>query len=172
MEGYRAAICKAMLDLAQDDRRRFVGYNVKCGRAGGTLDGVPEYQLVETPVAENLMAGIAIGLSLTGYKPVLYFERMDFIMNAMDAIVNHLDKLDELSDGQFSPKIIIRCVVGNRDKPLFTGPTHTQNFSEAMRHLVRFRIIEADNVPMLEWAYRRSAPGTETVLIAEFKDLY
>jgi pyruvate/2-oxoglutarate/acetoin dehydrogenase E1 component len=41
----------------------FIGYNVKYGNAMGTLKNIPDSQKIETPVAENLMSGLAIGLS-------------------------------------------------------------------------------------------------------------
>jgi pyruvate/2-oxoglutarate/acetoin dehydrogenase E1 component len=52
----------------------FIGYNVGCGnKAGGTLKGVGYDNLYETPLAENLMAGIAIGMGIEGNKTVFYF---------------------------------------------------------------------------------------------------
>ena len=96
---YKEEITSAMDMLAADPRVRFVGYGVRYGgKAMGTLKNVPEAQLVETPVAENLMVGIAIGMALRGLRPVVFIERFDFIMNAMDAIVNHLEK-----DPNFGP---------------------------------------------------------------------
>jgi hypothetical protein len=71
----------------------FIGYNVARGDAMGTLKGIEENQKLETPVAENLMSGLAIGMSFEGFRPVLYFERHDFILVAMDAIVNHRGNL-------------------------------------------------------------------------------
>lgn len=126
--------------LACDPATRFVGYGLRHGRAMGTLASVPDEQIVETPVAENLMAGVAIGLALTGLKPVVYFERADFLLNALDAIVNHLDKAATLSRGVFKPAVILRITVGNREKPLFTGPPHVQDFFQPLNRMVTFPV--------------------------------
>src|SRR5438477_13169810 len=129
---YKEALTAAMDELARDPMIRFIGYGVSIGKAMGTLKNVPDSQLIEMPVAENLMVGFAIGLALKGLKPVVFIERFDFILNALDAVVNHLDKIGDISRGEFRPTIILRVVVGNRQKPLFTGETHTQDFSVAM----------------------------------------
>ncbi len=172
---YKDELTRSMTFLGQDPQTLYIGYNVACGsQANGTLSGVPKAQLIETPVAENLMVGVAIGLALQGFKPVVYFERYDFILNALDAIVNHLDKTGELSDYQFYPHIIIRVLVGATDSPLFSGPTHTQDFTRAMLRLVRFPIMElhcAENVyDTYIKAYNQL--GTCSTLIVEYRDKY
>ncbi len=176
---YKGELCSAMTALAADPLVRFIGYGIRIGKAGGTLKDVAESQLIETPVAENLMVGMAIGLALKGLKPVVFIERFDFILNALDAIVNHLDKLNDISRGEFNPCIILRVVVGNKEKPLFTGPTHCQDFSEAMRHLVNFpifRLTEPDPIQGHYAAALRSlskpyeAHRNSTMLV-EYKDL-
>ena len=57
------------------------------------------------------------------------------MMRAMDQLVNHLDKLPEISDGQFVPKVIIRTAVG-RSSPLDPGPQHKQDHTEAFRQML------------------------------------
>lgn len=172
---YKDSLKLAMETLAADPATVFIGYNVRHGsKANGTLVNVSEGQLIETPVAENLMAGMAIGMSLEGFKPVVYFERFDFITNALDAIVNHLDKLKTLSDGQFDPKVLIRVVVGNTKNPLFTGPTHTQDFTDAMRKLVSFPVVQL--VPgrsmTPEQAYTCALRSPWSTMLVEYKDHY
>ena len=136
-------LTQAMDLLAADPAVRFIGYGVKIGgRAAGTLNQVSDSQLIETPVAENLMVGLATGLSLAGLKPVVFIERMDFILNALDAIVNHLGAAARISCGRFYPAAIIRVVIGNKNKALFTGPTHTQDFTQAIKQMVDFPVIE------------------------------
>ena len=61
---YKSELTRSMDYLAEDPAVRFIGYGVKFGKAGGTLKNVPESQLVEMPVAENLMCGVAIGMAL------------------------------------------------------------------------------------------------------------
>jgi pyruvate/2-oxoglutarate/acetoin dehydrogenase E1 component len=170
---YKDALTQAMNHLALDPKRIFLGYNVRYGsKANGTLAQVPESQLFETPVAENLMMGLAIGLALEGFKPVVWYERFDFVLNAADAIVNHLDKLKQLSRGQFAPVVIIRANVGSSAKPLFTGVTHTQDFTDAFRHLVRFKVapLRCNEAVLAEFA--AAGASHESTLLVEYRDLY
>ena len=171
---YREQITAAMTALATDNRTRFIGYGLATGRAGGTLRDVPAEQIIETPVAENLMAGIAIGQSLAGNLPVLYFERFDFVLNAADALVNHLSAASEISRGQFSPAVIIRAVVGNRLKPLFTGKTHTQDLSHAFWKMLNFPLVRLNHdtniVSVFDAARTAQLRGISTMTV-EFKDM-
>lgn len=175
MNPYKESLTAAMLDLATDPLTRFIGYGVKIGgRAHGTLKDVPDAQLIETPVAENLMVGLAIGMSLAGLRPVVFIERFDFILNALDAIVNHLDKIETMSRGQFKPAVILRVVVGNTTKPFFTGATHTQDFTDSLRKLVKFPVwgMKMPEHVTREYAAARDRQrlGQSTMLI-EYKDL-
>ncbi len=173
-ESYKGELTDAMESLARDPLVRFVGYGVKIGgRAMGTLKNVSDSQLIEMPVAENLMVSFAIGLSLKGLKPVVFIERMDFILNALDAIVNHLDKIETLSHGEFKPTMILRIVVGNRQKPLFTGKTHTQDLTPALKSLVSFPVIPLHDASEIAFQYQAAHRhlGANSTALIEYKDL-
>lgn len=194
---YKESITAAMTELARDPLVRFVGYGMTRGGAMGTLKGARPEQIVEMPVAENLMTGAAIGMALCGLRPVVYFERADFLFCAADAIVNHLDKLGTISkrihhrehgghgekssvasvvksESEFSPGVILRVTIGNRNKPLFTGPTHTQNPARAFRALLEMPVRELiagdDPRQVYQDAYEAMCAGRST-LIFEHKDL-
>lgn len=177
MSAYKDEITSAMDTLATDPTFRFVGYGLLHGRAGGTLKNVPDKQIVETPTAENLMTGIAVGLSITGLRTLLYFERSDFLLNAADAIVNHLALMGTLSEGEFKPACVIRVTIGNKLKPLFTGPVHTQNFSAAFRSMLpeRFEVWKLRSAGTTDQiyarAYERLCMGQSTMIFEE-KDLW
>lgn len=170
---YKDAIKAELEKLAEYTPTIFVGYNVKKGRAGGMLVNVSEDKLFETPVAENLMSGIAIGLSLEGYLPILYFERFNFILNALDAIVHHLDKFEDLSYGEYKPKVIIRAVIGGVETPFYTGSTHTQDFTEAIKKMVTFNVVKLKpDYEFIKKTYEDAFNSDKSTLIIEEKDLY
>ncbi len=171
---YKGELTKAMEALAADPLVRFVGYGVKIGgRALETLKNVPDSQLIEIPVAENLMVGFAIGLSIKGLKPVVFLERFDFWWNASDAIVNHLDKINQISRGEFSPTMILRIVVGNRNKPLFTGVTHTQDYSPSLRAAVSFPVLGLHAPVQIGVQYKAAYArlDRQSTALVEYKDL-
>lgn len=171
---YKETLTDTFTKLAQDERVVFVGYNTRINRAAGTLKSVPEKQLLETPLAENLMAGLATGMALEGYKPILYFERFDFITNALDCIINQVDKIDKISKGEFSANMIIRCVVGRKNKPFFTGITHTQDFTKAMGELVTFPVVALYDKKSISNEYSKAYDNLDkhSTLLVEFQDLY
>jgi transketolase C-terminal domain/subunit len=171
---YRSELTAAMTALAQDTQNRFVGYGLTRGRAMGTIPAEAAPQIIETTLAENHMVGFATGLSLMGRLPVVYFERADFLLHAADAIVNHLDKIAQLSRGRFTPAVIIRVTVGNSLKPLFTGITHTRDYARSFGSMVGFPVQvlfnAADIAPRYAAARKRQLAGVSTMLV-EYKDM-
>jgi pyruvate dehydrogenase E1 component beta subunit len=169
---YKDAIKQSMDELASDPRTVFIGYNVTHGsRAYGTLNDIPADKCIETPVAENLMADMAIGMAIEGYRPVVFFERHDFVLNALDALVNHLDKLENLSGGEFTAPVIVRAVIGGT-KPLYPGLQHTQNFTDVFQRLFHFPVYELKEAHEISTRYREAMTSNEPVLMVEEKDKY
>tara|TARA_R110002020_G_scaffold163895_5_gene350124 strand:+ start:818 stop:1411 length:594 start_codon:yes stop_codon:yes gene_type:complete len=171
---YKDEIKKSMEFLAEDPKTLFLGYGIGKGtnKGGGFFADINEDQLIETPVAEGLMLSMAIGLSLEGYKPVVFYERMDFLMNAMDALVNHLDKIDDISKGEFMPKVIIRCVVGGKKDPFLTGKTHTSDYTEGLRHMVKSHVVKLGDPKSIMGIYDAAYKTNRSCIIVEEKDAY
>jgi pyruvate dehydrogenase E1 component beta subunit len=173
---YKGSLAWVMSEFADDPKARFVGYGLLGGRgANGTMKTIPNEKIIETTVAEGMMAGMAQGLAMMGLRPLLYLERSDFLLNAADAIVNHLDKCRQISHGVFNPTVVIRVTVGNSKKPLFTGPTHTQNFSNAFRHMLHMPVYEVrtpdEVLAAYERAFKEQREGIGSSMIFDFKDL-
>lgn len=167
---FKEAITQSMTKIGEAGGI-FIGYSLVPGDAMGTLVNVPINQKIETPVAENLMVGMGIGMSLEGFIPVVYFERHDFMLVAADAIVNHLAKMKRISHGEFNPKVILKTVVD--DGGLFySGPTHSQNFTSEFKSMVDFPILVPNNssevLKMYEFALNCEGP----VMIVEKKSLF
>ena len=137
---YKDAMVQGMTELGKRGYI-FIGYNVRYGDAMGTLKNVSSAQKIETPVAENLMCGLAIGMSFEGFKSIIYFERHDFMLVAADAIVNHIDKIERLSHGEFKVPLVIRAVVAD-SSPFYAGPTHSQDLTQMFREAVDFPIFD------------------------------
>jgi len=169
---YKEEIKKSVEQISTD-KVVHIGYGLLTpGRGGGSLKAVADSKIVETPVAENLMLGLAIGMSFEDYLPVVYYERFDFIMNAMDALVNHLDKLEEISEGEFKPKVIIRCVIGGKKSPFFTGVTHTQDFEQALKLLVKIPIYKLGSVDSINSTFLQCYSSDRSSIVIEEKDRY
>lgn len=171
---YKESLTNQMNSFARDPLARFVGYGLLNGKGGnGTMKEIPNDKIYEVTVAENLMMGMAMGLALKGLRPMVILERFDFIGNCFDALVNHIDKAAIISRGQWTPGVIVRVVVGNSRKPLFTGATHTQDFTEAFRKILRmpvYRVTTPDEVAAGYEAAIADQKQNRSTMIVEYKD--
>ena len=157
----------AMRMLAEDSRTIFCGQSVSFDGATMyyTLDGVPADKRLEMPVIEDFQLGFCTGLSLIGRIPVCIYPRFDFLLLAMNQLVNHLDRFCEM--GEFRPKVIVRTRVGPKE-PLDAGPQHTGNYTQAFCSMLRnVRVIELRHPEDVVPAYRRALDSAESCLIVE-----
>ena len=122
------------------------------------------------PVCEDLQLGICIGLSLEGLIPVCIYPRMDFIILAMNQLVNHLDKITAMSLGQYKAKVIIRTQVGST-KPLNPGPQHSQDHTEALRHLLtNVTVIKLTETDEIIPAYCEALDSDKSTILIELAE--
>ena len=167
---YKEAIIESMKNLSKKGAI-FIGYNVLFGNAMGTLKDVPNEQKIETPVAENLMTGLAIGISFEGFLPVLYFERHDFMMVAADSIINHIDKIERISHGEFKPRIIIRAVTADAG-PFYSGITHSQDFTNVFKEAVSFPVLDPNNSDQILKIFEFEESQKRPIMLIERKSCY
>jgi pyruvate dehydrogenase E1 component alpha subunit len=161
---FKNAVTEAMTEIGKANSV-FIGYNVKYGNAMGNLVNVENSKKIETPVAENLMAGLAIGMSFEGFIPVLYYERHDFMLVAADAIINHIDKIERISHGEFKVPVIIRAVTADAG-PFYSGITHSQDFTNVLKALVTFPVLDpVTGVDVLKAVRGAKASGRPAIII-------
>lgn len=102
----------------------------------GTIAGLGKHiapeRIIEMPVAENALTGVAIGAAMMGKRPVLSFHRVEFALLAMEQIVNNAAKAHYISRGRHRVPIVIRLVIG---RGWGQGPEHSQSL-ESMFALV------------------------------------
>lgn len=141
---YVAAIREALeLALSRDDRVFIMGQGVDdpVGMFGITLDLHKKYggeRVFDTPLSENAMTGVAIGAALTGMRPVYMHNRPDFLLLAMDQIVNHASKWSYMFGGCVSVPIVIWAAVG---RGWGGGGQHTQTFQGLFNHIPGLRLV-------------------------------
>jgi len=163
---YKESLCKDMKWLGERKDTVFIGQGIiKGDRMYGTLNDVPSNKCIEMPIAENLIMGVANGLALLGFRPVVIFQRMDFMLIAADQIINHTALIDEMSNGQFKCPVIIRACIGSQKESFCVGEQHRHNF----KHVFSPYIKTLDyNINAYKNAYNNISP----ILIVEEKDLY
>ena len=171
---YKKELTKAMQMLSNDERVIFIGQNLiyKGNIMFETLEGVPLEKRIELPIMEDAQLGISIGLSLEGYIPLSIFPRMDFLIIATNQLVNHLDKIEEMSSGRFKPKVIIRTMVG-ATKPLYPGLQHCSDYTKVLRHFLKnINVVKLTEVEQIMNAYKRALVSERSTILIEMGDLY
>lgn len=167
---------RSMNFLAQDPRTVFLGQAVTvAGTAmSTTLKDVPPERRIELPVAEEMQMGMTTGMALTGLIPVSIYPRWNFVLLAINQLVNHLDKVSMMSNGGYKAKAIIRTGIGSQ-RPLHPQSQHTGDYTEAIRAMCTtievIRLEDPDDIfPAYEKALMRE-DGRSTILV-EYGDYY
>ncbi|MDI7259672.1 MAG: alpha-ketoacid dehydrogenase subunit beta [Thermodesulfobacteriota bacterium] len=110
------ALNEAMAEEMRRDPSVFIlGEDVRIGAFGQTSGLIKEFgpeRVLNTPIAENAITGVAMGAALNGMRPVLELMFCDFAMLAMDQICNHLGQWRYVTGNQYSIPVTIRTAVG------------------------------------------------------------
>ena len=111
---YKEELIKSMNWLSKKSNTVFLGQSVSySGNAiFNTLREVDDSKKIELPVFEDLQMGISTGMALNGFVPISCYPRFDFLILAMNQLVNHLDKFQTMSELIYKPKVIIRVAIG------------------------------------------------------------
>jgi len=95
---------------------------------------------------------------------------MDFLILALNQLVNHLDKFEAMSRGDFRPKVIIRTAIGAKS-PLDAGPQHTQDHTEALRHLLtNVDVVKLEEAEQIVPAYKRAYHSERSTILIEISE--
>jgi pyruvate dehydrogenase E1 component beta subunit len=95
-------------------------------------------RVIDTPVAESACTGAAVGASLAGMKPIVVHPRLDFMMYAMDAIVNQAAKWSHMTGGQAHPCVTIRGIINRGGEQ---GAQHSQALHAWFAHIPGLRVV-------------------------------
>jgi pyruvate dehydrogenase E1 component beta subunit len=140
---YSEAINDALhVAMSIDDRVICCGLGVPDPRGiFGTTTGLREKfgseRVFDTPTAENGMTGVAVGAALTGLRPVMTHQRLDFFLLAMDQLVNNAAKW-HYTYGNANVPITIRLIIG---RGWGQGPTHSQSLHAWFAHIPGLKVI-------------------------------
>src|SRR5512139_190288 len=171
----REAISQALWEEMERDPQVFI-MGEEVGMWGGTYavtkgfyDHFGGERVRDTPIAEAVIVGAAIGAALTGTRPVAELMTINFAFSAMDHIVNEAAKLHYMFGGQFVLPMVIRAVGGGGRQ---LGATHSQTPDVVFAHFPGLKVIApgtpADAKGLLKAAIRSNDP----VLFIEHATMY
>ena len=171
---YKDELIRSMEWLAEKDDTIVIGQSVKySGNAiYNTVKTLSMKKRMEVPVFEELQMGISTGMALEGLVPISCFPRFDFLLRCVDSLVNHLDKMQVMTDGNFKPKVIIRTSIGS-SKPLNGGVQSTNDYTEPFRQMLTEVDVVLLNEPKEIFpAFQRAYEREGSSLIVEWGDHY
>lgn len=160
---YFDELVKAMDILVSDPRTIFMGQavEVKGTAMTTTLINVPDERKIELPVAEEMQMGLSTGMALAGFVPVTFYPRWNFLLLAVNQLVNHLDKVKHMTRDGWQPKVIIRTSIGSI-RPLNPQCQHLGDFTDAFRAmLTNVEVIRLDEPEDIVPAYTKALMRTD-----------
>lgn len=172
---YVHAVTQALRDsMEQDSTVVVMGEDV--AHAGGSfkatrglLDLYGEGRVIDTPISEASIASAAVGMALSGLKPVVEIMFMDFITLSMDALVNQAAKAHYMFGGQGSVPMVLRTPHGGG---LSAGPQHSQCLEAWFAHVPGLKVV-CPSCPQDVYSLLRAAiADPDPVIFVEHKSLY
>ena len=106
---YFEELKKSMEYMSRSEKTIFIGQAVEVpGTAmSNTLKNINQKKKIELPVAEEMQMGMTIGLLMAGKIPISIYPRWNFLLLAINQLVNHLDKLNIMTYNKYKSKAII-----------------------------------------------------------------
>jgi pyruvate/2-oxoglutarate/acetoin dehydrogenase E1 component len=95
-------------------------------------------RVIDTPVSELATTGAALGAALSGYRPVVIHPRVDFMLLAVDQVVNQAAKWRSMFGGQFSAPLTIRAIINRGGEQ---GAQHSQALHSWFAHVPGLRVV-------------------------------
>lgn len=129
--------------MEADPRVILIGEGVPDPKAiFGTTAGLRErfgpQRVFDMPLSENGMTGICIGAALSGQRPVMVHQRIDFGLLAMDQLVNNASKWHYMFDGLANVPMVVRFIIG---RGWGQGPQHSQSLQALFAHIPGFKVV-------------------------------
>lgn len=162
---FREALREAMSEEMRRDENVFLmgeevaEYNGAYKVSQGMLDEFGEKRVIDTPIAELGFAGIGVGASMNGLRPVVEFMTWNFAILAADQIINSAAKMLQMSGGQYHCPIVFR---GGNGQAGQLAATHSQAFEPIYAHIPGLKVITpstpADAKGLLKSAIRDEDP--------------
>jgi len=161
-------------EMAHDEQVILLGEDIGApGGAFGITKGLLEkygpLRVFDTPISEEAIVGAAVGSSIMGAKPVVEIMFNDFVVLAMDQIVNQAAKIHYMTGGRLSAPLVIRMLCGTNGS---TAGQHSQSLEAWFTHVPGLKVV-APSTPADAKAFLKAAiRDPDPVMFFEQRMLY
>jgi pyruvate/2-oxoglutarate/acetoin dehydrogenase E1 component len=172
---YREALNEGLTQSMEIDPEIFVmgcGVDDEGGIFGTTKSAFQKFgksRVMDTPLAENAVAGIGVGASIMGKRPVIVHARNDFLFLAMDQIINHAAKWNIMSGGKMHCPMLVRAVVG---RGWGQAAQHSQSLHSFFSHVPGLKVMIPSTAYDAKGLLMAALKDKETVISIEHRLLY
>ena len=145
---FREAVCEAMSEEMRNDESIFLmgeevaEYNGAYKASKGMLDEFGPKRVIDTPISELGFAGVAIGSTMTGNRPIVEYMTFNFSLVGIDQIINNAAKIRQMSGGQFNCPIVFRGPTASAGQ---LAATHSQAFENWFANTPGLKVIVPSN---------------------------
>lgn len=173
---FREAIAEAMSEeMRRDEAVYLMGeevaeYNGAYKASKGMLDEFGPKRVLDTPIAELGFAGIGVGSTMTGNRPIIEFMTFNFALVGIDQIINNAAKIRQMSGGQFPCPIVFRG--GPTASAGQLAATHSQAFESWYANCPGLKVVVPSNPKDAKGLLKSAIRDDDPVIFMESEQMY
>jgi pyruvate dehydrogenase E1 component beta subunit len=133
------------------------------------LDEFGEKRVIDTPIAELGFAGIAVGSTMTGNRPIVEFMTFNFSLVGIDQIINNAAKIRQMSGGQFKCPVVFRGPTASAGQ---LAATHSQAFESWFANCPGLKVIVPSNPYDAKGLLKAAIRDDDPVIFMESEQMY
>jgi len=172
---FREAICEAMSEeMRRDETVYLMGeevaeYNGAYKASKGMLAEFGPKRIIDTPIAELGFAGIAVGSTMNGCRPIVEYMTFNFALVGIDQIINNAAKMRQMSAGQFPMPMVFRGPTASAGQ---LGATHSQAFESWFANTPGLKVIVPSTVYDAKGLLKAAIRDNDPVIFMESEQMY
>lgn len=144
-------------------------YNGAYKASKGMLDEFGAKRVIDTPIAELGFAGIAIGSTMTGCRPIVEYMTFNFSLVGIDQIINNAAKIRQMSGGQFPCPIVFRGPTASAGQ---LGATHSQAFENWFANTPGLKVVVPSTPYDAKGLLKSAIRDDDPVIFMESEQMY
>ena len=172
---YRDAVREALdEEMARDPMVMMIGEDIGVGDgtwrcSKGLYEKYGDLRMKDSPISESGIVGMGIGMALTGMRPIVEIMFSDFMLVAMDQIVDQMAKVCYMSGGQKNVPMVIRTTIGAGRA---AAAQHSQNLNAVIAHFPGSKIVIPSDAYTAKGLLKSAIRDNNPVIVVEHRKHY